>query len=98
MGNAQSPVRLKGRMAKFEFTNNWFDATARAAWDHLIPQILPKKILEVGSYEGASACYLIQKLAPKLELEIHCIDTWLGGREHANEDMKSVESRFQSNI
>lgn len=71
-------------------------------WDAFIPQINPTRILEIGSYEGASACYLIEKLAPSKEIELHCIDTWEGGIEHqaggtAEGDMNAVEKRFHHN-
>ncbi len=83
-----------------QFTNNWFQITAKAVWDQLIPQVRPKKILEIGSYEGASVCYLIDKLAKDGELEIHCIDSWEGGIEHisAGISMNAIETRFRSNI
>lgn len=84
--------------SNFEFTNNWFESTAKPVWDQLIPRINPTRILEIGSYEGASACYLIDKLATKKEIEFHCIDTWDGGIEHTNIDMPSVEKRFINNI
>ena len=45
-------------MENFEFTNNWFNDAAKHQWDRLIPGIKPNKILEIGSYEGASTCYL----------------------------------------
>jgi hypothetical protein len=41
---------------QYVFSNNWFDALARPVWDQLIPQIKPRRILEVGSYEGQSTC------------------------------------------
>ena len=79
-------------MNKYNFTNNWFENTAKNFWDKLIPYIKPKTILEIGSYEGKSACYLIDKLAANGELEIHCVDTWEGRIEKkaAGTDMKSV--------
>lgn len=81
------------------FTNKWFNQTAKDTWDQLIPLIKPKKILEIGSYEGASICYLIEKLGSVNEtLEIHAIDTWLGGHDHSDIDMEAVEARFDSNI
>ncbi|MFP3567190.1 class I SAM-dependent methyltransferase [Paraburkholderia sp. SIMBA_030] len=90
-------------MSLFKFTNNWFGAAAKGVWDQLIPQIKPEKILEIGSYEGASACYLIETLAKEQAIEIHCVDTWEGGIEHqaggtAEADMSSVESRFYHNV
>ena len=87
----------------FEFTNSWFESSARPTWDQLIPQLKPKRILEIGSYEGASTCYLIDKLASQEgQIEIHSIDTWEGGLEHqqggiAQADMSEVEKRFCSN-
>ena len=85
----------------YDFTNTWFDS-AREVWDHLIPQINPIKILEIGSYEGASACYLIEKLAAQSEIELHCVDTWDGGVEHKaagvfEANMADVEKRFHHN-
>ena len=87
---------------KYNFTNNWFESVAREVWDSLIPQIKPSKILEIGSYEGASTCYLIDKITSERNIELHCIDTWEGGEEHkkggnAEVDMSKVESRFQRN-
>ena len=85
-------------MSEFQFTNKWFDASARGAWDNFVPQVNPSKILEVGSFEGASACYLIEKVASLHPIELHCIDTWEGGEEHAGMEMSAVESRFHANV
>jgi predicted O-methyltransferase YrrM len=87
---------------KYQFTNTWFDAV-RPIWDELIPRIRPAKILEIGTYEGASACYLIDKLGREQKIELHCIDSWEGGIEHqaggsAETDMPSVEQRFARNV
>ena len=92
-------------MENFKFTNTWFDDAAKQQWEKLISQIKPKRILEIGSYEGASTCYLIQKLAQENSIEIHCIDAWnieMGDDtdyKHygSNVDMSAVESRFRQN-
>lgn len=84
-------------MSGYQFTNEWFDNAARHVWDQFIVQIGPARILEIGSYEGASTCYLINKLGPLKELEIHCVDTWDGGVEHGGIDMGAVEGRFRHN-
>jgi len=89
-------------VSTYQFTNTWFRDAAKNVWDQFIPQIKPKKILEIGSYEGASACYLIDQLAVEFEIEIHCIDTWEGGIEHQDggfveANMNDVESRFKIN-
>jgi predicted O-methyltransferase YrrM len=85
---------------KYEFTNDWFEDSARKVWDKLIPSTQASKVLEIGSFEGASTCYLIDTLAHCQELELHCIDTWDGGADHKDLkiDMTSVEGRFQRNV
>lgn len=85
-------------MKSIEFTTDWFVPHVNS-WRALIPQYCPRKILEIGSFEGRSTCFLIDELAsPEAPLEIHCVDTWGGGREHAEINMTAVESRFDSNI
>ncbi len=90
-------------MSEYLLSNDWFDVGARGIWDNLMPQLKPERILEVGSYEGAATCYLVDKLAPERDLEIHCVDSWEGGIEHkaggsAESDMRSVEERFRHNV
>ena len=87
---------------EYQYTNSWFLGTAKNVWDQLIPQINPTRILEIGSYEGASTCYLIDSLSATKSIEIHCVDTWEGGIEHkpggsAVSDMSAVEQRFLHN-
>jgi predicted O-methyltransferase YrrM len=86
----------------YDFTNNWFESLAKVVWELFIPQINPTRILEIGSYEGASTCYLIKKLADSKDIELHCVDTWQGGVEHqegggGETDMSAVEKRFHHN-
>lgn len=83
----------------FQFTNDWF-GVVKGVWEELVPQIQPQRMLEIGSYEGASACYLIDKLAHQFPIELHCLDTWEGGLEHQQEGdipMTQVEARFHHN-
>jgi len=81
-----------------EFTNSWFE-NWKPVWDQILPQINPRKILEIGSFEGRATCYLIDTFAPQAPIEIHSIDTWEGGLEHKETkiDMSSVERRFDRN-
>lgn len=84
----------------YQFTNDWFLVTAKSVWDHLIPRVDPTRILEVGSFEGASTCYIIDSLASRKSIELHCVDTWEGGVDNkdAGTDMSAVEQRFLHNI
>src|SRR5690349_15767649 len=63
------------------FTNTWF-ANIKDNWEILLSKLEPTKILEIGSFEGACVCFLIERLAKNSDIEIHCIDTWEGGMEH----------------
>ncbi|WP_193182346.1 class I SAM-dependent methyltransferase [Nisaea sediminum] len=80
-----------------EFTTDWFQMS-RSVWEALIPRKKPARILEIGSYEGASACFVVQKLADEQSIEIHCIDTWEGSVETKERDMGAVERRFDQNM
>lgn len=84
--------------SRYELSNNWFEMGARPVWEALIPSIKPARILEIGSFEGASVCYLIDKLGAQQALELHCVDTWEGGMEHAGLNMGAVEQRFDANV
>ena len=86
----------------YEFTADWF-AVNVSAWDKLLPRINPTRLLEIGSFEGNSACYMIERCAQQQPIELHCIDTWEGGVEHqgpgfAAGSMGEVERRFDKNI
>jgi predicted O-methyltransferase YrrM len=84
----------------YNFTNNWFEANAIKVWNELFTKYDPFKVLEVGSFEGKSACYLIENLGSKHDVEITCVDTWEGGEDHNDikDKMHEVEQRFNSNI
>ncbi len=89
-------------MHDYEFTNDWFERTCLPNWNVLLPRIQPRRILEIGSFEGASTCHLIDTLARQYPIELHCVDTWEGGIEHqaggaAHTDMDAVEKRFLHN-
>ena len=89
--------------ANYKFTNQWFQMGPKYVWDEILPQFNPTRILEIGSFEGAATCYLIEKLSSDNTIELHCVDTWEGGIEHkdgGNEEinMKQVEDRFHHNI
>ena len=47
---------------KYEFTNSWFESVARGSWDIVFDTLRPQRVLEVGSWEGASAVYAIEKI------------------------------------
>ena len=72
----------------YNFTNDWFNYH-KYIWDSLINDLNPSKVLEIGSFEGASACYLIDKISKKENSELICVDLW---------PWEEVEKRFDENI
>lgn len=83
----------------YEFTVDWFSQNTHA-WRNVLQSIelAPKKILEIGSYEGRSTTWMIENLISPDVGELVCIDTWKGGFEHDASRMDSVEARFDHNI
>lgn len=88
---------MTGADLTFQFTQNWFAQNA-VIWDKLVPRHKPQRILEIGSYEGRSACYFIEKFAAERPIELHCVDSWQGGIEHNAKAMSAVEKRFDYNV
>ena len=85
---------------KYDFSRDYFSHN-RPTWDILFNQFKPVKILEIGSFEGESTTYMIEKTSSyssDVNVEIHCIDTWQGGEEHASLSMESIEKSFANNV
>ena len=60
-----------------------------------------RNVLEVGSFEGFSTCWIITNLLVNKESNMVCIDTFEGGNEHkliGQEYMHGVRERFFNNI
>lgn len=89
-------------MENYEFSVDWFSGNI-PVWKQIVDKNNPQKIVEIGTFEGKSACFLVDYISKNANLELHCIDTWEGGVEHkeggsASQNMSAVERRFQKNI
>jgi SAM-dependent methyltransferase len=85
-------------MARAEFTEDWFTVHI-PAWERVARKLEGRRarILELGSFEGLSACFLLWRLP---EAHVTCVDTFagipaynaygIGGRE--------LERRFDRNV
>lgn len=80
----------------YEFSTDWFSGKVRS-WDKIIATHDPHSVLEIGSWEGRSACYLIERCAESHPLTLCCLDSWGGGVEHSAINMAAVEARFDRN-
>ena len=69
-------------------------------WDQILDTWKPSRIVEVGSYEGRSACYIIDRVTLDRPLELWCLDTWEGSAApgHDPTTMISAQARFDRNI
>ncbi|HEY8572094.1 class I SAM-dependent methyltransferase [Phenylobacterium sp.] len=81
----------------YAFTTDWFSRFA-PLWRKILQQYPPSVMLEIGAYEGRTGCFLIDTVATKRPVEMHCVDTWAGGVEHDRAAMGEVERRFDANL
>lgn len=84
-------------MSNYDFTTDWFTRFA-GVWRELLRRYPPTRLLEIGSYEGRTACFLVETCASERDIELHCVDSWGGGVEHDAGAMPLVEQRFDRNI
>jgi len=79
------------------FTDYWFSNCQNLFIEHLKEEKITKA-LEVGSYEGASTCWLLENCLGSSDRSITCIDSWEGGEEHSGKNMGAVYERFLANV
>lgn len=89
-----------GTNDEYEFTTNWFEYGA-LIWSNIIEHLpkptRPRRFMEIGSFEGRSAVWMIENMMKPGD-SLYCVDTWEGGAEHKKIDMEAVERRFDKNI
>jgi predicted O-methyltransferase YrrM len=81
---------------ELEFVEDWFTQSI-PMWLAIARELKPRRILEIGSYEGRSTCWLSLECSKYAPLEIFCVDSWQGGAEHAGHDFSAIEERFNKN-
>lgn len=87
----------------YVFTRDWMTSKI-PTWNELISQLQPVRMLEIGSFEGRSACYLIERCAPEREIELHCIDRWENPDDNPTvadttaDPLHEIEKRFDHNV
>src|SRR5215467_7245564 len=80
----------------YEFTADWFSHVV-ATWERLLEVANPSKVLEIGSYEGRSTCFLVERIGARRGYDIFCVDAWARNSEH-DVEMDRVEKRFDANV
>lgn len=73
---------------EYKFTSDWFSHNI-PAWVDIFEELQPKRVLEVGSYEGRSTVWMAAEMGKHEGGLIECVDVW---------DDKEVRGRFDFNI
>jgi cephalosporin hydroxylase len=79
-----------------EFSVDWF-SPHWPNWLVVTAGRTISKVLEIGSFEGRSACTVIEHFGTTGPLDIFCVDDWDREFEHGAFDMKEAERKFDSN-
>lgn len=87
---------------KYHFQTDWFSSTVDE-WNETLASYKSKSglsFLEVGSFEGRSAIWLLENILTDPTARLTCIDTWSGSAEHQNTTLNfaQVEKNFDDNI
>lgn len=93
-GNHDPYAKLK----KTPLDMQGWETSDSPVFENIIKELKPKLIIEVGSWKGRSAIRMAQlALRHNPDIEIVCIDTWLGSYEHwVGIDENLERDRFQN--
>lgn len=88
---------------KYEFTQDWFSINI-PVWQHFLTQYVNMpdlRVLEIGSWEGRSTCWMLDHLLTHPTARITCVDTFAGSVEHESlrqDVVQTIEQRFDQNV
>lgn len=95
---------LHNQQKNHQFSQDWFSHNI-PTWEQFLCRLKGHenlRILEIGSWEGRSTCWLLENIATDPTARITCVDTFEGSVEH--EEMidqtilKTIEQRFDWNL
>jgi len=94
----ENQLILKG----YHFTQDWFSGNI-LIWEQYLKHFInipTLNVLEIGSWEGRSTCWLLDNIMTHEHNTITCIDTFEGSVEHryGHSYIQSLEGRFDFNI
>jgi predicted O-methyltransferase YrrM len=80
------------------FSEDWFTPHI-PSWEKVLRELEGRgaRVLEIGSYEGLSACYLLWRLP---DARLTCIDTFTGAHDYSayGIETRGLEQRFDTNV
>jgi predicted O-methyltransferase YrrM len=84
-----------------EFTQDWFTPNI-PNWTKLLAELRGRarvRALEIGSFEGRSACWLLENILTGPGARLDCVDTFTGAVEQrVGFDTHGIRARFDANI
>lgn len=88
--------------SQYLFQTDWFSPTIDE-WTETLSEYRAKpnvSFLEIGSFEGRSAIWLLENILTDPTSHLTCVDTWHGSAEHERTglDFKKVEQNFDHNF
>ena len=105
-GSQPAPAPLHPLTARFReevvaygsFQHDWFTGNI-ATWEPVLRELEGRRarILEIGSFEGVSACFLLWRLP---DAHVTCVDTFAGSPENQayGDDVTGLEATFDKNV
>lgn len=84
------------------FTVDWFSKNI-PVWESLFARLRGRpnlQVLEIGSFEGRSACWLLEHVLTGEDASLDCVDTFEGSMEHEIDQIGTLGllDRFYENI
>jgi len=89
--------QFKLEINKLKFSRNWFTKNI-PIWMYIFHKnrdIKINKILEIGSYEGMSALFLLKNFPNS---KIDCVDTFEGSDEYKTDNFSDIENNLNFNL
>lgn len=80
----------------YDFTCDWVTPHL-PVWRAVFEHVKPRRILEVGCFEGRATTVFMAECAKYGPLSITCVDTWDGAIDLPQSRMNGVEARFDAN-
>ena len=87
----------------YKFTQDWFSLNIPVWQQFILPRFVnqPINAIEIGSWEGLSACWMLDNFLTHPESHLTCIDTFQGSYEHHlffTETLLTIGDIFNHNI
>lgn len=86
-------------MDKYKFTTDWFSGNI-PVWTEVLKELRgkPVNVLEIGSYQGRSAVWLLENILTHDDAHLTCIDSFLGTDYYTETERMNIWDFFEHNV